>query len=354
MAIENLRIVDFRCFETAKLRFAPRCTVISGPNGAGKTSILEAITLLSRGRSFRTSQQDAFFRAERATFMLAADATQNSLVKTIEVKWSKADKLISINGCRARGFSTASSIVPVQIIEPNTHKLLEDGPIGRRKFLDWGVFHVEPRFLEAWQRYHRALSQRNMALRLQQSPAMVRMWNEPLDLSGSEIAMFRREYVGNFEKIFCELAQQLTEFSVEIVLKDGWEGRSLGEAIDLTFPRDQRLRATTVGPHRADLEVLVDGVPAKNRVSRGQQKLLSCALVLAQLRCHVSYDLSPATLLLDDPAAELDVDNLGKFLVEVTKTPAQLIATALEPASLEGFQPERMFHVKQGQFRSVL
>src|SRR5690606_1227693 len=112
------------------------------------------------------------------------------------------------------------------------------------------------------------------------------------------------------------------------------------------LPRDLRVRTTNVGPHRADLGFVMQDASARDRVSRGQQKMLAAAFVLAQLSLRATDGAPPACLMLDDPAAELDVDNLGKLLGVVAEIPAQLIVTSVHERGLEGLELERMFHVK--------
>jgi DNA replication and repair protein RecF len=114
------------------------------------------------------------------------------------------------------------------------------------------------------------------------------------------------------------------------------------------------LKTTTQGPHRADIGFVLDGVAAKDRVSRGQQKMLAAAFILAQIQCHAAAGAPLTCLMLDDPAAELDVDNLGKLLAVIAEIPTQLIVTSVHEQGLRGIQIGRRFHVEQGQFRPVL
>jgi DNA replication and repair protein RecF len=350
MAIISLQVANFRCIERAELDFDPRSTLIVGENAAGKTSILEAIHTLSAGRSFRTSKNELLVRGgELAEFVITGKAVQNFRTLTLGLKWRSEGKEIHLNGARNRGFAELAAALPVQVIDPGAHKLLEEGPSQRRRFVDWGVFHVEQQFVGVWRAYNTALNQRNAALKSQQSSSLVRSWDEQLANLGEQICHLRQHYVENLASPVDEIAKELLGVSVRLAMKKGWsEGVSLAESLALSWSRDLRYRNTSVGPHRADLYIEIDGVTAKDRVSRGQQKLLACALVLAQLRYHVDSGMPPACLLLDDPAAELDVHNLGKLLQLVVKIPAQLIATAVDSKTLNMIAAGKMFHVKQG------
>jgi DNA replication and repair protein RecF len=142
---------------------------------------------------------------------------------------------------------------------------------------------------------------------------------------------------------------------VEVQFYPGWKMElSLAEALIATQERDLRVRFTTAGPHRADLRLTYSGKTARDQVSRGEQKMLAVALILAQIRCLSSIRQRDSCLLLDDPAAELDVDNLGKLLAALHDLRAQLIVTGVHREPLQELAFGRTFHVKQGHFHPVL
>jgi DNA replication and repair protein RecF len=220
--------------------------------------------------------------------------------------------------------------------------------------LDWGVFHVEPRFANHWRAYHRGLRQRNAALR-------ARMWSaadamgEQLVAPAEAMDRMRQEHFSRVIPIFDAVRAEVLEDQVDLEYHRGWASDvDFRASLEITRDTDYRLRVTTAGPHRADLRVILDKRPAREVVSRGQQKLLASTLVLSQARYFAAVMGRKVTLLLDDPAAELDVDNLGKLLKAVARTPAQVIATSLSADGLKGLPLGRMFHVKQGQITPML
>jgi DNA replication and repair protein RecF len=262
---------------------------------------------------------------------------------------------VHLSGRKVSGFASVASYLPVQVIDPEVHRLLEDGPKRRRRFMDWGVFHVEPRFIEAWRRYQRALRQRNAALKAKSPKELVTTWDGELIETGSFVAECRDRYLLALQSALGSTSAALLGHTALLKHRRGWpEGRSLSEAMAESWMRDQRYGMTHTGPHRADVGVEVDGYPAQERVSRGQQKLLAAAMMLAQLSYRATQSGDPACLLLDDPAAELDVDNLKKLLTEIEQTPAQLIVTALDLNLLAPYLNGKRFHVKQGYVEQVL
>jgi DNA replication and repair protein RecF len=358
MTLHRLEITDFRCIERAQLEFDPNCTLIFGQNGSGKTSLLEAIHVLSCGHTFRTHRLDVLVRQGADSFMSVGTVSGHSTlarIETIGVRGSRTACEAHIGGRRAKGFSELAAALPIQVIDPEVHRLLEDGPKLRRRFLDWGVFHVEPTFIDAWRRYSRALRQRNAALKAVQPRDVVSSWDHELVATGELVAQHRTEYLAALRPIALEYGVDLLRAEIHLEHLKGWGGElGLAAALVDAWPRDVRYKQTTVGPHRADIVVRVDGTLGKDRVSRGQQKLLVAALILAQMSHRVALGFEPGCLLLDDPAAELDGDNLKKLLAIVAKTPAQLIVTSLDLSVIENYFNGRKFHVKQGIVQAML
>ena len=230
--------------------------------------------------------------------------------------------------------------------------LIADGPEGRRRFLDYGVFHVEPRYLPAWQRYRKTLRQRNAVLRDGGASAQLATWDRALVEAGELIDGYRSGYVRLLRDPVVETAGRLGLQGIDIAYGPGWEtGQSMLDALSAARDRDRALKQTTVGPHRADLKVSWSGRLAKSVVSRGQQKLLASALILAQARLLAGLKEGQAVLLVDDPAAELDRGALGRLMGELRDMPGQLVITGLEP-DIPGLPGEHaVFHVEQGALR---
>jgi len=227
--------------------------------------------------------------------------------------------------------------LPVQVIDPEVHKLIEDGPVYRRRFLDWGVFHVEHSFLLHWRRYRQVLKQRNAALRTGQSRELISLWDEDLTRSGEAIDAARRRYLEGLRAEAAALVRGMLDRSLELGYQRGWgSGMTLREALEAGLPLDCERGTTGVGPHRADLRVKVDGQLAKDHVSRGQQKLLAAALLIAQIKLFPTQSHGQPSLLLDDPSAELDTLSLAKLLEHLAGGAQQLVVTTLNDA-MAGF-----------------
>jgi DNA replication and repair protein RecF len=350
--LTRIDIENFRCIRSAQLELDRRATGIVGENGSGKTSLLESIYFLAHGRSFRANQREKLLPPD-ADFMRVVGRIQTTRGELVAgVEYGQQGTRASLAGQGISGIAEIAEILPVQVIDPGVHRLIEEGSARRRRLLDWGVFHVKHEFLSVWRRYQRALQQRNAVLRVNGDDQQLAAWERELGPAGHRVDTLRSEYAAQLLPYFVEVADSLLGTQgARFTYRRGWAAeQDLSAQLIESRSRDQRLRTTTVGAHRADVSFFFEGAPARDRVSRGQQKLLAAAFILGQLSFQAAQGAPPACLMLDDPAAELDVDNLGKLLAAVARIPAQLIITSVHDSGLEGVKLGRKFHVKQGNF----
>ena len=315
MPLGTFRAERFRCLANVELELDPGANLFVGPNASGKTSLLEAAFFLSRGRSFRCRQRDALIAHGADAFLLAGKALTAAGPIGLGVRGSRGGTEWHVGGAPATGSAETAERFPAQIVDPEVHKLLEEGPGRRRRFLDWGVFHVEHGFLPNWRRYHQALRQRNAALKQDAGDADLAAWEQELSASGEILAAQRDGYLRRLADPLASIGTALLGSPIRLVHHRGWDAeKPLLEAIANDRHRDRRYRATQLGPHRGDVVVQVEDRPAKDRVSRGQQKLVAAGLMLAQLQLQEQERPGRSALLLDDPAAELDGENLSRLM----------------------------------------
>jgi DNA replication and repair protein RecF len=350
MSLASLQISAVRSIATATLDLRPGLNLVFGANGSGKTSILESAFLIGRGRSFRTRHTEQLIG--RGQDRLRLFATTSAPAHRIGFEYLRDESYAGrLDGEDIRSLAELPGAFFVEVIDPEVHRLVEGAPGERRRWLDWGVFHVEPSFLESWLRFSRTLKQRNAALRQNMDPTT---WEPELVAQGEKIALARAEWLKSVHPFWQEAVLRLSGLRVDMGYYQGWAAdRTLAEVLAEGRERDRVRGSTLTGPQRADVKLTVEGRPAREVLSRGQQKLVAAALVLALLQRLRDDHSTPPTLLLDDPAAELDTQRLGALVEMVKGLNCQLIVTSLH-ADLSNFGiPERVFHVERGVVTSL-
>ena len=358
MSLLELTVRDLRCLELAELTLHPQRNLIWGANGAGKTSLLEAIFLLGRGRSFRTRNSERLIRqgSSSLTVFGRLEDTQAGGIGVpvgIGVQVSRSGGTVAhVRGSPATSLTELSQAFPVQVIDPGVHKLVEEGGHRRRRWLDWAVFHVEPGFAPQWVRYNRTLKQRNAALR--QPGHDTGPWDVELARLGELISQSRRVVMMSLSSVWAQTVRALTDLEVDLTYYQGWSAEHpLEQALAQSRVRDVGRGLTHAGPHRADVLVRLGGRAAREVLSRGQQKLVAVAMILSQIRLlQETLGIHP-TLLLDDPAAELDGTHLRRFIDAVQPLRCQLVLTSLQPGADLFGSPDKTFHVERGRINPV-
>jgi DNA replication and repair protein RecF len=351
MSLVDLEVQDLRCLQTAQLSLHPDLNLILGPNGSGKTSILEAVYLLGRGRSFRTRHTERLIRhgTER---MQVFGRTDGSTPHALGLGFDRLEGTSArLDRQPVQSLADLSEAFPVQVVDPGIHRLVEEGPTYRRRWLDWGVFHVEPGFVGHWVAFNRALRQRNAALKSGQDPTP---WNAEFVRLGDILTAARERTLATAEPYWRHSVETLVQRPVSLSFYRGWsQEHSLAESLAAAASRDRLRGATTTGPQRFDVHLRAEGVAAREILSRGQQKLLGAALALAMALRVAEGGRQPPTLLLDDPAAELDQTHTEVLVRELRSVKGQMIVTALREQDFHFGVPDRRFHVEQGRVKQL-
>jgi DNA replication and repair protein RecF len=281
-----------------------------------------------------------------------AVSSQRGVAVRIGVEVTRAGTTARVGGRSAETLTELSQVFPVQVIEPGIHRLVEEGGYRRRRWLDWAVFHVEPQFVDLWLRYTRALKQRNAALKIQS--AAVGAWDADLARTGEAITAARQRLLDRLQPYWQAAVTALSGLEVELHYLRGWtQEHSLAEALVASRAADELRRQTQTGPHRADVAVRLHGRPARDVLSRGQQKLVAVAMTISQVRLLQDLTETTPTLLLDDPAAELDAERLQRFIDEVASLRCQLVVTSLQSESRLFGAPESTFCIAAGRVQPI-
>lgn len=355
MRIERLRLQQFRCFAQTEFRPEPGFNLLIGQNGGGKTSVLEALHLLAHGRSFRGRVRDGLVRRGQPALELLVDwQTEEAASHRAGLRHTGSQWQARLDGQEVQQLGQLVAALAVISFEPGSHALVDGGSETRRRYLDWGLFHVEQDFLLLWRQYARALKQRNALLRQPGSRSQLDGWEHEMVRHGEVLTRQREAYVAGLQASLAHSVEALLPElgSIELHLHPGWKTSALGlgDALLLARERDFALGHTTVGPHRADLRISLGGLPT-DCLSRGQTKQLALALVLAQARQLAGALGHWPVLQLDDLAAELDRPHQERVLAELDGCGAQVLITGTEcPVVLaDRGEPLAVFHVEHGE-----
>ncbi|MEM6582679.1 MAG: DNA replication/repair protein RecF [Pseudomonadota bacterium] len=362
MPLSQIQINRVRNLTQVKLDALAQVNVFFGDNGSGKTSVLEALHLLGMARSFRKSSVKSIISYNEKScvvFGLTQVSPRGGPAISLGVqRGPSGDALIKVGGQTVKSVANLVKHLPLQVINADSFALLTGTPGARRRYLDWGVFHVEHRFLEEWQRFQRGIKQRNKLLRrgkINRNELMV--WTKDLARSGQVIGDYREAYFFQLKQRFKDVMEELLpslSAGLELRYQRGWDrAMSYEEALLNSTQPDIDQGYTHLGPQRADIRVITEGRLAAETLSRGQQKLVVCGLKLAQGQLVSEQGGTICTYLVDDLPSELDYEHNAHVCRLLSRMQAQVFITCVDKGEIASVWPDdrqglKMFHVEHG------
>ena len=356
MHIQKLHINNVRNLDTVELKLVSGFNFVEGLNGSGKTSLLEAIYLLTRGRSFRTSKIKNLISstADECSVFSVFKSTENNSIKVGLRKSRTAKTMLRIEGDNQTSFANISQLVPTIVVAPELGNLIDTSPDSRRKVLDWGLFHMEQSYHDKWKLTTHTIRQRNVLLRQKsRDKNLVSSWNRKLADISLEVTSMRNVYFSNLYPYLVRVFESLgLKEEYLISLYKGWnDPEDYYELLSVNQERDFERGYTSQGPHRADIKIKLEGKLAKDVCSRDQKKMISLAIRLAQIELLHNSIGKNCLLLIDDFAAELDHNNRKYVCDLLHKNNSQVFMTCIDVGAVENYVPKenkKLFHVKQG------
>lgn len=359
MYISSLSLTSYRNFESVKVVLPPGLVVLTGANGQGKSNLLEAVYLLSISKSYRTNaerelvhwsgQRAAMDSVETMTQTIVAAEVEQSdrrlrIVAGLRLAPSESAGGLQVHKqIRVNGVVTSASALVGQmnavLFTATDVDLVLGSPSGRRRFLDILISQVDRAYLRALQRYQRVLSQRNHLLRLlregRASVTELTFWDQEMVREGAAIIARRADVIDRLSPLAARAYRALAGGER---LAIGYEPSAAADHLEPLIagqrPHEIRAGVTVAGPHRDDLGLAVDGMPASSYASRGQARTLALALRLAEASFLKEERREGPILLLDDVLSELDLHRRRRVLEEAAGY-EQAIVTTAEPALLD-------------------
>jgi DNA replication and repair protein RecF len=367
LILQGLQISQVRNLNNVDLQLARGINVFHGANGAGKTSILEAIYILAQGKTFRHGRSENWIQhgRDQASVIIEYSKHHGAAEAVSEVKTALPTKRLGLirgrqhwqarhDGEELQSYAQLSALLPVVLFQPYSHQLVEAGPEYRRQFLDWGVFHVEPEYLVSWRRYQKALKQRNASLKAQSSDAVIAAIDPVLAQAAQQLHAQRQRFFSQFQPHYQYMQQLLGgDFEpIDLAYEPGFpHPDTLQEDWLQSLEKDRQRGFTLLGPHRADISLRTSQRGARGWLSRGQQKMVALAMLLAKLQVWQQDAGKGAVLLLDDVQSELDGYHLQQLLQLLVLQQQQVLITGTSAALGEAIAAKR-FHVEQGQIKA--
>ena len=359
MRLRTLSLRDFRSYEEADLELASGLTAVLGPNGEGKTNLLEAIAWLATLESFRGAPTDALVRDGAPFAVIRAEGERDGRALTLEAQLTPNGRnRVQVNRQPLRRARDLLGSLQVTVFAPDDLVLVKGGPAERRRFLDDVLVGLHPKHDALRGEVERVLRQRNALLkqaggRLSDDVAFtLDVWDEKLAAAGEGLASARRDLLDRLTPVLADTYDALARRPVAVVARyeAAWAAQGLAGALATARSDDVRRGISTVGPHRDELALVLDGRPARTHASQGEQRSLALALRLAAHRVLTESAGTPPVLLLDDVFSELDPDRSDALLANLP--PGQTVLTSASGLP-PGAVPERVVHVEAGRLAVV-
>ena len=317
--------------------------------------MLEAIYLLSRGKSFRSTKTNKLIQQQQGKFTVFASLSDKN---TIGLERITNKTRFLLNGDKVVSINQIAPHIPTQLITTKSYRYFTDGPKVRRNFLNWGLYYFDPSFLSSWKENQKALAQRNAGLKQRGGIKHIDPWTELYLQTALQINQNYVSYIEELQPLFSRLIHSfLPNISLELSYNPGWpKDEPLNEILAKNQDADYRLGFTQYGIHRADLEITYNKSTALHFLSQGQLKLASYALILAQGQLLDQKTQNTPIYLIDDLSAELDDEKQALVISSIAKLKSQCFITAIDPShltSLTNAYSTELFSINEGKLNNA-
>ncbi len=358
MKFKKLEISDFRNIEKIEIEPNENINIIYGQNAEGKTSILEALWCFTGAKSFRSSKDIEMvkFGKQKARLKLSFFDDNRDQECIINIEKSRTAVLNDVE------YNSASKIagkIYSIVFSPNDLNIIKDGPNFRRKFLDTAIFQIYPNYIDISKKYLRAVDQRNKLLKeIKFNPNLnefLEDFENEIAVFGAEIIKYRRNFIENLKEFLPKIYNGISGGKEEIeIYYETTASENRDEFKNLlknSFNLDIQNLSTSIGPHRDDIEIKINGINARSFGSQGQKRSAALALKLAESEVISKITGKKAVALLDDVMSELDPDRQNYILNHISDW--QVFITCCDPSNIEGLKTGKIFEIEKGFVKSV-
>lgn len=339
MYLTKIELKNFRNYEEQEILFDKKVNIITGKNAQGKTNLLESLYIMSLGKSFRTNKDTDMIGFGKDYFRVKSTSIKEGRELEIEIYIGKEGKIIKINGIKAERNIDILENVFMVVFSPEDLKIVKDEPEKRRRFIDRELCQIKPLYYKYLGKYKRILQHRNSLLKQQEiNMDLLAVWDENLAEYGARIIQERSSFIEKLNLISRNISTRITngKEKLEISYESNVEKKEsideqkylLKKALNKNIKYDIFRRNTSVGPHKDDIKLSIEGIDIRRFGSQGQQRTAALSLKLAEIKMIKEETGFSPILLLDDVLSELDHER-QKFLIE-SMGEVQLFITTTE------------------------
>lgn len=365
MIVKKIEFDGFRNLQKNEIFADKKVNVIYGDNAQGKTNLIESIWLFTGAKSFRGSKDSELIGFDKQTAKIKIEFFGEDREQSAEIKFGEKKEAV-LNGVLKKTTSELAGTFHAVVFSPLHIKLVEDGPESRRRFLDTAIGQIYPKYNEVMRCYSRAVSQRNQALRDVKYHSdiydLIDIFENSIASFGGRIMKYRYRYVSALSRFAPEIYAGISGGKEEIKLKyitrcgEATDSDSLNYEMlldSLKKSRDDDIAAgnTSIGPHRDDLEIMINGYLVRSFGSQGQKRSAVLCLKLAEAEVLKSSTGEQPIALLDDVMSELDTGRQNFILNHIDGW--QVFITCCDPAPLKKLSDGKIFYMENGIIKEV-
>lgn len=355
MLVRSLELVDFRNYTQARLELDAGTTVVVGDNGQGKTNLAESLAFLATLDSFRGAPTEALIRVGAEQAVVRADIRHDDgreLLIEAEINRNGRNRVL-INRQRLVRSRDLLGALRVTVFSPDDLNLIKGAPSDRRRFMDDALVALAVKHDALRLEIDRILKQRNSLLKQAGGRASeeigltLDVWDAKLAQSGEQLGHARATLIARVTPFVIDAYEALAGRPTPLDLRyePSWRQTGLAHALAAARADDLRRQSSTVGPHRDELELSINGMPARTHASQGEQRCLALALRLGAHRLIADTTATPPVLVLDDVLSELDPHRATAL---VDHMPAGQVIITTAAALPPGARPDRVVHIAAG------
>lgn len=360
MHIEYLALQRFRNLKQLELKFSPGRVFIEGNNGQGKTNLLEAIFFCATGKSFRRATHQQIIHHQADTLQLSARIERKTINHKIEISLAPKKRSIQVDGRGIKKTSSLFELLNVVAFFPDDLRIVKGSPEERRRFLDRFVANRTPSFVDASAQYTKLLTSRNALLKNSPrlDPLLLETYDDGLISHGVQMHQARLEALSSLRPYAAKHVESIlgSGTALRVEIDSGFEAGPtkeefalrFREALKASFQKDRARGITSVGPHRADLEIYLGDLEARHYASQGQQRAIVLAMKLGEVELLKEHLSAAPILLLDDVSSELDSGRTAQLFDLISAVGGQVFVTTTGAATLPRRPEDQCLKVEDG------